>query len=75
MEQLLLVLFGQVCWCRGFTSAADDKLTICLCVALPARVRPPNHLQHYAQCELLPRDDEIADKTLAGQFAGAVSHQ
>lgn len=33
------------------------------------------HLQHYAQCELLPRDDEIADKTLTGQFAGAVSHQ
>jgi hypothetical protein len=26
-------------------------------------------LQHYAQCELLPRDDEIADKSLQTQFA------
>lgn len=28
-------------------------------------------LQHYAQCELLPRGEASPDKTLAGQFAGA----
>jgi chorismate synthase len=32
-------------------------------------------LQHYAQCELLPRDDAAsADKTLAGRFAGAAAN-
>jgi hypothetical protein len=36
---------------------------------------PASALQHYAQCELLPRDDEIADKTLAGQFAVSAAHQ
>lgn len=53
------------CWCsRGFK--ADETLTICCVFPCPC---PPAYLQHYAQCELLPRDDEIADKTLAGQFA------
>jgi chorismate synthase len=31
-------------------------------------------LQHYAQCELLPRDSAASpDKTLSGQFAGAAA--
>jgi chorismate synthase len=37
--------------------------------SMVAMVLADQLLQHYAQCELLPRDDEIADQTISKQFA------
>jgi hypothetical protein len=31
-------------------------------------------VQHFAQCELLPRGEEVGDASLAQQFAGAGAH-